>query len=400
MDNDFSAAMRRATSLTRVRDIAGATKVIREALGAAVPSAGAASPHPAPLRDTVLLNEPTPASSSSPARATGLKPAPWSHRAHRSLSDVVRVLKDGRAKLLDIPPAPTPAVSTPPAAHFMSRSFACDAGSRSFKLYVPTPRDEKPWAVLVMLHGCQQNPDDFALGTRMNEVAEAQNLIVAYPHQTAAANAGSCWNWFSPAHQLRDRGEPAIIAGLTRQLMQEFDIPAGNAFCAGLSAGGAMAAVLAETYPDLFAAVGAHSGLPYASASDVVSAFATMRGDGKSRPAPAHAAARKPVRMIVFHGTSDTTVHPSNSAQLVDDAAVVGWQLREEHLTEGAGDTSRRIFSDSTGRPMIEYWQIEGLGHAWSGGDTKGSFTDARGPHASAEMVRFFSENRRAGNRT
>jgi poly(hydroxyalkanoate) depolymerase family esterase len=244
-----------------------------------------------------------------------------------------------------------------------------------------------------MLHGCTQDPDDFAAGTNMNAVAEAHGLLVAYPHQPKSANASACWNWFSPAHQMRDTGEPAIIAGLTRNVLVELAADPRRVFVAGLSAGGAMAAVMGATYPDLFAAVGVHSGLAYRSASDVASAFATMRGaSDPAFAAPQGARASEPgLPTIVFHGSRDRTVHPSNAERIVE-AASDRWATDPEEIRaqEGGRGYTRRIRRGPDGTPVVEFWQIEGAGHAWSGGRHEGCFADPRGPNASREIVRFF----------
>lgn len=246
-----------------------------------------------------------------------------------------------------------------------------------------------------MLHGCKQNPDDFAAGTAMNALAETHGLIVAYPSQSSAANAASCWNWFNPADQMRDCGEPAIIAGITRAIVSEFAIDRRHVYVTGLSAGGAMAVVMGETYPDLYAGVGIHSGLAYGSANDVMSAFAAMRGDtaiASHAKARASTGAEQRVRTIVFQGSADRIVHPSNADRIVAQAAVDApsdHSRRERSLTNGRYHT-RTIVADADGASVLEYWLIEGAGHAWSGGHPSGSYTDARGPDASTEMVQFF----------
>ncbi|WGF90264.1 PHB depolymerase family esterase [Marinivivus vitaminiproducens] len=289
-----------------------------------------------------------------------------------------------------------PAEPLPDGARFTTRSFACAAGSRGYKLYIPAACAEErpPLGLVVLLHGCQQNPDDFALGTGMNALAEIHGLLVAYPGQTSASNASSCWNWFNPADQRRDAGEPAILAGITREVMREFGLDREQVFVAGLSAGGAMAAILAATYPDLYAAVGVHSGLAHGSASDVVSAFAAMRGDGgaashdiRNRTKPSEWPV---VRTIVFHGSADRTVHPVNAQRIVEAAGLSGDPMREHGRSPGGRAYERTITMDAGGHSLVESWLIEGAGHAWSGGRAGGSYTDPSGPDASTAMVRFF----------
>jgi poly(hydroxyalkanoate) depolymerase family esterase len=233
-----------------------------------------------------------------------------------------------------------------------------------------------------MLHGCKQNPSDFAVGTRMNALAEAHGMLVAYPAQTQSANPSACWNWFDPGHQHSGLGEPAVIAGLTEEIMESHDIDRGKVFVAGLSAGGAMAVVMGETYPEVFSGVGVHSGLPYKSANDVISAFAAMRGDSASRQAVPK------LRTIVFHGDADGTVAPSNGANIVGGAA-----FSTAEAERVSGQYTRRVARNSHGLPVYEHWTVHGAGHAWSGGNPAGSYADARGPNASAEMLRFFLES-------
>ena len=269
--------------------------------------------------------------------------------------------------------------------------FSNAAGSRSYKVYVPSGYNGQPLPVVVMLHGCTQNPDDFAAGTRMNEVAEEQTFLVAYPHQPRTANMKKCWNWFNEADQQREGGEPSLIAGIALQTVEEFSADPTRVYIAGLSAGGAAAAILASTHPDIFAAAGVHSGLACGAARDMPSAFAAMAGQGISRPSDTGASAP----MIVFHGDADRTVHVVNGDHVVAQAKA------ETTLTEvvARGQTAdgvnytRAVHLDSAGGEVLEQWVLHGAGHAWSGGSDNGSYADARGPDASREMVRFFLQH-------
>ncbi|MGL5115748.1 MAG: extracellular catalytic domain type 1 short-chain-length polyhydroxyalkanoate depolymerase, partial [Beijerinckiaceae bacterium] len=285
----------------------------------------------------------------------------------------------------------------PEGARFLSRRFSCDAGARNYRLYIPASAPRKPKGLIVMLHGCTQNPDDFAAGTNMNALAETHGLLVAYPAQTRAQNPSSCWNWFDERHQLRDAGEPAIIAGLAEALVAEFGIDRKKVFAAGLSAGGAMAVIVGQTYPELFSAVGVHSGLAYRSAGNVMSALSVMRGDaGAGFLAKRQASVRgdSSVRTIIFQGSADRTVHPSN-AERIASALSGANDNRPSSTTSGAinGRTFRRtVVADAQGGTVVESWLIDGAGHAWSGGEASGSYADPKGPAASREMVRFFLE--------
>jgi len=258
-----------------------------------------------------------------------------------------------------------------------------------------------------MLHGCAQEPDDFAAGTRMNALAEEHGFIVVYPTQTGKANGSNCWNWFQAEHQQRDRGEPSLIAGITREVLSAYALDARRVYVAGLSAGGAMAAVMGTTYPDVYAAVGIHSGLAYAAARDVPSAFAAMRGEGAKRgkrKARTDPAARS-VPTIVFHGDSDTTVHPSNGDDVISQASppslaaqAQGDPFVQHERSVEQGDVrgrayTRSTYRDSGGKPVMEQWLVHGAAHAWSGGSTEGSFSDPTGPEASREMLRFFLQH-------
>ena len=283
---------------------------------------------------------------------------------------------------------PTPPPSVAPGASYAHRDYACAAGNREYRVYIPATAAQGIEGLVVMLHGCTQNPDDFAVGTGMNALAERHRLIVAYPDQGTRHNPKACWNWFRPEDQARGAGEPAIIAGLTASLAEEFGIPKSRVFIAGLSAGGAMAAVLGEAYPELYAAVGVHSGLARGAASDVISAFAAMR----RAPAPVAAPIRAP-RTIVFHGDADQTVHSSNAQQVMARAAGTGATTERGPVdTNGGRRTVRTVVRRPGGPTQAELWLVEGAGHAWSGGNAAGSYTDPSGPDASAEMVRFFLE--------
>ncbi|CAA2104022.1 hypothetical protein MBUL_02492 [Methylobacterium bullatum] len=279
-------------------------------------------------------------------------------------------------------------IAVPEGARFEERSFSNEAGSRAYKVYVPSGYRGQALPVVVMLHGCTQNPDDFAAGTRMNDLAEEQTFLVAYPDQPQSANMQKCWNWFSAADQQRGRGEPSLIAGIALEVVTEFSADPSRVYAAGLSAGGAAAAIMAATYPDVFAAVGVHSGLPCGAASDMPSAFAAMNGGGSFK-APQNGPG---VPTIVFHGDADKTVKPVNGEQVIA-LAMPGVSLARtatQGTTEGGMGFTRTVRTDASGRAMLEYWALHGAGHAWSGGSSDGTYTDPRGPDASREMVRFF----------
>ena len=300
---------------------------------------------------------------------------------------------------------------------FEAHEFSNRAGTRSYKVYVPVGTASAPRPLMVMLHGCTQSADDFAAGTQMNRLADEQGFLVVYPEQAAQANASKCWNWFKPSDRLRDAGEPSLIAGIVREVAQRHGADPQRVFVAGLSAGAAMAVVLGETYPELFAGVGAHSGLPYGSAHDMPSALAAMKG-GRSglaglKSLPGASArpcgkATQAVPVIVFHGDRDHTVQITNGAQIVQQAHAAhaapaaqaaqaaqagGATLRmsmQNGVASGGRHYRRTVHANAAGQACIEWWTVQGAGHAWSGGHASGSFTDGAGPDASAEMTRFF----------
>lgn len=361
MTSRIQDALVDAMSRLKNSDVAGATTTIRNALtGSGTPRR--TGQHAAPdLRD---------------GAARG-----------RRLSDVLNALRARRTAFTPAQPRPfdRPVDDDP---RFTSRTITSAAGLMNYKIYVPEDRGRE-LALILMLHGCSQDPDDFARGTRMNRLADEFGLIVAYPHQPRSANAQGCWNWFDRRHQQAGAGEPAMLATLARTLAAEFGIAPERVYAAGLSAGAAMAEILAETYPEVFSKVGLHSGLPYGAAHDVMSAFAAMKGSsGDRRPGKGEQGSRK----IIIHGAADRTVHPSNSADLFE-------RMRSRHRGSSivVGDVSsagrqatRQLLIDPSGTSLAEYLLIEGGGHAWSGGDRGGSFVDSSGPDASREMVTFF----------
>jgi poly(hydroxyalkanoate) depolymerase family esterase len=310
---------------------------------------------------------------------------------------------------------PTRDVGEPTHGQFQQLSFTCAAGTRQYKLFIPKGHLGRQLPLLVMLHGCTQSPDDFARGTRMNQLAEEEGYYVVYPAQSARDNPTKCWNWFRPADQYRDRGEPAIIAELTRHVVRVHRLDPARVHVAGLSAGAAMAVILARTYPDIYAAAGIHSGLPYGSAHDVPSAFAAMKQGSGISVADTNAtnqALGAPVPTIVFHGDRDLVVGARNGDIVITqsmashgdslwDAGSFGKVDKqvERGVVPGGYSYTRTILKDPQGRILAEQWLVHGAGHAWFGGDPTGSYTDPKGPDASAEMLRFFALHaRRYGN--
>jgi len=300
-------------------------------------------------------------------------------------------------------PAPSDAPSVlPRGGQFLTAAFTGQAGTRTYKLYIPRSYRGQPLPLVVMLHGCTQSADDFASGTQMNSVAEERAFFVAYPAQSKSANGSKCWNWFNPGDQQRDRGEPSLIAGITQQISRDYAINPKRVYVAGLSAGGAAAAIVGASYPDIFAAIGVHSGLPCGAASDLTSAFSVMQqGNPKAssrlpQSSIFHGHGRL-VPTIVFHGDKDTTVHPRNGHHVIEQSRSNGiGELRSVtqlgHVPGGRA-YSRTNHFDASGRAVLEMWVVHGAGHAWSGGSPTGSYTDPHGPDASREMVRFFLEH-------
>ena len=284
-----------------------------------------------------------------------------------------------------------PAKDAPSGGRFVSLSFTNGAGRRAYKLYIPASYRGQPLPLIVMLHGCTQNADDFATGTGMNTLAEERGIFIAYPVQSGTANVSKCWNWFNPGDQRRDAGEPSLIAGITRQIMADHAIDPRRVYIAGLSAGGAQAAIMAVTYPDIYAACGVHSGLACGAAHNLASALNVMQ---KGSPAATGSPKGTTVPTIIFHGDKDTTVHPTNGTQLVEQLTQAAQGklkvITDEGKVPGGHGYSSSRHVDAAGRTLFEHWVIHGAGHAWSGGHAPGSFTDPKGPNASRELVRFF----------
>ncbi len=319
---------------------------------------------------------------------TGNGPKPDRPRQHHPLGDTVKALGTLRKSATARKPAPRSApvsLKTPGGAEFVTKTFSCHAGKRAYKLYIPACKPQGRRPLLVMLHGCTQNADDFAAGTRMNALAEEYGMLVAYPVQPKTANASACWNWFNPGDQQRGAGEPAILAGLTREIAEQHKIDPTRIYVAGLSAGGAMAMVMGAAHPELYAAIGVHSGLPYQSANDVMSALGVMRsGAANARP-------QQDIRTIVFHGDADSTVHPANGEKIADRPDLRKSVTHGQATAPNGRHYTRTVFHNGeTGVARAEHWQIKGAGHAWAGGSAEGSYTDPKGPDASAEMLRFF----------
>lgn len=367
MTLDFQQLMQQATRLTQAGDLQAATAAIQAALGASGPGGATFAANDARMAREVIDVESRDVPDAAPEPAREETAAPVQQGAHQ------------------------PGSSSP--AQFIAGSFGTNNGKREYKLYIPAAAAaaDQPLPLVVMLHGCTQTPDDFAAGTAMNDAAQARGCYVLYPAQSQQANPQRCWNWFKHSHQQRGRGEPALLAGMTRQVMAQHRIDPKRVYVAGLSAGGAMAAILGDTYPDIFAAVGVHSGLAAGAATDLPSAMAAMQGNGKRLPVGTGT-----LPTIVFHGDADSTVHPRNGEQVT--AANSDGMIRpavEQHQQPGGRRSTRTVHRDAGGKVRAEHWVVHGAPHAWAGGSARGSYTDARGPDATAEMLRFFLEHPR-----
>jgi poly(hydroxyalkanoate) depolymerase family esterase len=432
MNNSMYAGIVEATRLTREGRLAEATALILRNLGrAAVPSSTTNDLASAsvPIEATFLVCEgPATVNSALVHGGSGTIAGPaatrqvappivaesgagvrhfWASRASAkpnlmfpdasSHLGVVPVRPDGKRVRRKVPQDAV----VPADGRWLEGTHTNVAGTRAYKLYVPGKYRGQGLPLIVMLHGCTQDADDFAAGTGMNFLAEADGFLVVYPTQAAASNPSKCWNWFRDADQRRDQGEPALIAGITRRVMVEYHNDARRIYVAGLSAGGAMAAIMAATYPDLYAAVGVHSGLAPGSAHDLASALRAMQAGGHGRGAGAGHA----IPLILFQGDSDSTVHPCNADDLIKQwvgvrppsrsGGTAPSQLLLQGKSVGGRAYTRVNYQDARGQTVAEQWTVHGAGHAWSGGSNNGSYTDPDGPDASRELVRFFHEHPR-----
>jgi poly(hydroxyalkanoate) depolymerase family esterase len=382
--------IREATRLTRAGQLAEATALLQRVLrGPRDPDATSHAterllPGREPLTIDAKVNHVEEGESRRPARIPSAPP--------RGLQPLFDRAKDGSwlgMRGVKRTPA-TKSDILPESAKYIEGAFSNAAGSRAYKLFIPSGYEGQPLPLVVMLHGCTQSPDDFAAGTRMNFIAEEQTCFVVYPAQRSDANPSKCWNWFRTADQQRGGGEPSLIAGITRQVMRDYSVDSKRVYVAGLSAGGAAAAIMGETYNDLYAAVGIHSGLACGAATDMPSAFSAMRQGGGLRNLVSDN--QPPLPAIIFQGDSDTTVHSNNGAQVLEQ--ILGTTRTEKtvyrsQIPRGHGYT-RTTHTDANNREILEHWNIHGAGHAWSGGNPAGSYTDPQGPDATREMLRFF----------
>ena len=416
MKNHMQDAMAEATRLTRAGQLAEATALIQRSLAGFpstnVPAAGPSAADAPIEAEFRILDDSSPASETSGegmphSRRTGGESATArSATARRILFPDARRFPGSMLRTTRSMHPVTPQVafsSVQTSGQFVKKTYTNRAGTRSYQLYIPSGYTGQAVPLVVMLHGCTQTPIDFAAGTGMNVRAEGEIFLVAYPEQAPSANGSKCWNWFQETDQHRDVGEPSLIAGITQQIVSDYSIDVRRVYIAGLSSGGAMAAIMAVTYPDLYAAIGVHSGLAYGAAHDLPSALAAMKqGTGQGTR---HLTESIP--LIAFHGDSDTTVAPVNTDRLLEQwlrgasneqdgvqRSVRAVKVERGQVANGHAYT-RSIYHDSSGRAIMEKWMVHQAGHAWSGGSPGGSYTDPKGPDASAEMVRFFTEHPR-----
>lgn len=395
-DNPLHTLMREATRLTQAGQLNAATQALQRALAGGMAGSRLFK---GPAQPPLLVDPATPAPPAG----------------------VASLILDGCVLEATEPttahPVPHWQQQTPGYANvgadpgaFTSASHTHAGLTRRYKLYTPPRTSGQASALVVMLHGCTQNPDDFSAGTDMNALAREQGFMVLYPEQAQDANPQRCWNWFKHNHQKRGSGEPALIASLAQFLAQQHGIDPRRVYIAGLSAGGAMAAIVATAYPDVFAAAGVHSGLPSGAAGNVAEALMLMKHGGTNGAnggvgrggLGAQPLVQQFVPTIVFHGDQDPTVHPRNGEQVL--AAALASHARHTGLPNGATCPTkveqgvsrhgrrftRSTYCDDAGTPLAEHWVLHGAGHAWSGGTASGSHTDATGPDATREMVRFF----------
>jgi poly(hydroxyalkanoate) depolymerase family esterase len=401
MDARQQAAMAEATSLTRQGRLAEATALIQRNLSRSGemlrPPAASYPGERAGATPSRLAVLPPPADEETPPKQTPPEQAqPKQTPREQTSAGWLRRLRDfaGRGAAGPVltpqpaPPTSRPAPAAPPAAgEFGAFSYANAAGTRRYRLYVPSGYTGAPVPLVVMLHGGTQDGATFAAATGMNELAERETFLVAYPEQDRSANPGLYWNWFTRGHQRRDAGEPSLIAGITAEVMAGYHVAPDQVYVAGFSAGAAMAAVMGTVYPELYAAAGVHSGLAYGAASDLPSALTAMR----QGPPRSGRTVAQPRALIVFHGDQDATVSPANTASLIGDALTPGPTIHGQ--VPGGRAYTRACYQDASGATVAECWTVHQSGHNWSGGMAHGSYTDPHGPDASAELIRFFREH-------
>ena len=346
----FASLMDKAALLTRNGQLAQATEAIQHALrGKAMPDSESSAGSDSPKVDSAVI--------------------------------------DVEARIIDAERRTHAPQAAEDTEQWLRGTFAHQGRTVDYMLFVPVSaagQREVQQPLIMMLHGCTQNAADFAAGTRMNEHARACGAMVLYPEQAQRVNAQKCWNWFKSQHQQRGRGEPALLTALVQHIAQQQHADQRRVYVAGLSAGGAMADVLGHCYPDVYAAVGVHSGLPHGAAHDVASALTAMR-TGTAPVSARTTGARPPT--IVFHGDADTTVHVNNGLAILAGA-------RPGEVKEGQSPSGRRftrtLYPASQARGDSEHWRLHGMGHAWSGGSAQGSYTQPECADASREMLRFF----------
>ena len=387
----LTRGMAKAAELTRTGKLLEATALIQSLLHRPGPDTNLPEAEPAPAGSVIDGDFTRLEPEATPPKAITPKAKPERAKPRTPTSPLAETLRKIAAGGMPVRgPLSGQDDLVPKDAQFLSLTYSAAQGSRSYRLYIPANRTVTPMPLIVMLHGCTQTPADFAAGTGMNALAEEFSCLIAYPAQPSGANAQKCWNWYRPEDQARDRGEPALIAGLTRAIWRDHSADPARTYIAGLSAGGAAAVVMASAYPDIFSAVGVHSGLPAGGAQDIPSAFAAMRSGSKGKP---HQSA---VPTIVFHGLADSTVHPDNGTAILSQA-LHGMPGLRPTTRQGVADGGHRYHTTAhlhaDGRSLAEHWQIEGAGHAWAGGHSAGSYTDPKGPDASRQMLRFFLQH-------
>ncbi len=397
MTTPFARGMVRATELTKAGKLDEATALIQSLLinpeaadDQQAPAASLAAPDVIDGTFSRLDDVAADTSAAEAANTKGKSRTKAKAKRGKGLRDTLAGLAGSGMKMPSMKAAVK--VHIPDGAQFLSLTHTSPQGSRDYRLYIPAAPSAQTMPLVVMLHGCTQSPEDFAVGTGMNALAEEFGCLIAYPAQAQTANAQKCWNWYQPSDQARGAGEPALVAGIVADVLRDQPGDPARVYVAGLSAGGAAAAIMGAAYPDVFAAVGVHSGLPVGGAQDMPSAFAAMKA---GTPGRLQADA---VPTIVFHGLADTTVNPANGVAVVAQSLLARRGLTKTSVTGSSDDgrTYRQIRHDEPdGRSYAEHWQIDGVGHAWSGGQAGGSYTDPAGPDASREMLRFFLQHQR-----